>query len=216
MKRVPVSGPVTLCYDVSHWQQDLHLHAHMRLLGAKVCMIKATESLAIQDDMFRKHVAEAKTQGMIVGFYHFNRANRDPIAQARNYEQVIGSLGQNDLGPILDLETFDGLDIPHVRDEALTIIRELHSHFGRTVVLYGGPSKLESLNLPPEVARLCVLWVAHYGPQPSTGPLVPAPFNKWAFWQFTDGKVGFSKGGAFIKCDFSYFWGELTDLKSVG
>lgn len=182
MQRVCAAGPVVTGYDVSHWQQDLTVHAKMSAQGKKFCFIKAEDGV-VQDDMFAKHWAAAKAAGMFVGAYDFFHPSRDPVAQANKFESIVGKLGPGDLGPVIDWETTDGVSAFADMNDGLEFLTTVQALTGRDPIVYGGPYFLQALSLDSRFLTFA-LWVAHYG---VACPLVPAPWKSWTFWQFTDG-----------------------------
>lgn len=53
------------------------------------------------------------------------------------------------------------------------------------------------------------LWVAHYG---CDSPMVPKPWKKWLFWQYSATGDGVKFGAESKGLDMNWFNGDLTDL----
>lgn len=186
MKQVCASSEVVSGYDVSHYQQDLTLHAKMALQGKKFCFIKATEGVIV-DDMYSKHWRAAKAAGMLVGAYNFFHPSQDPVQQANKLDQVIGGptvigkFGPGDLGPVIDWETTDGVPAFTDLNDGLQFLTTIKALTGKDPIIYGGPYFLQALALDQRFVNY-PLWVAHYG---TVCPLVPHPWHIWSFWQYT-------------------------------
>jgi lysozyme len=195
-KHVTVPG-----YDVSHYQANIHIHDTLRMAGKKFCFIKATEGSLFIDHLFREHWMAAKAAGMIVGAYNFFHPKQDPIRQAEKLVSVVGELGRNDLPHVLDWETTDGVPAFADRSEAFQFLTEVEKATNKTPIIYGGPFFLRDLILDPRFARF-PLWISHYG---TKAPLVPPPWDGWAFWQFTDHN----------ELDLNLFNGSLDELKAL-
>lgn len=203
MKHIPV-GPVTTSgYDVSHYQNNYHLHEQMKIAGKKFCIIKSDEGATIIDDRFKAHYAEAKKQGMIVGFYNYFHPAQDAHKQAQHMLKLIGPL-QNDLGGMCDFETMDKQVAGISRERAFEFTSEVEKALNRVGLFYTGPyfwrdtAKGET---DTRFARFKSV-IAHYGVKPSVGPLVPLPWTKLDFWQYTE------TGGI----DLDLFNGSLDEL----
>lgn len=184
MKNVPAHGQVTPGYDVSHYQPNLAIHDQMKAAGKKFCLIKADEGTKIVDSMFKKHYAAAKAAGMKVGFYNFFHPSQDSHMQAKHILGLIGGMN-NDLGAVCDLETADRLGAPIVSGAAFQYLTDIKKAMGQAI-LYGGPYFLRDTAKIDARFKDFPLWVAHYGPAMSKGPLVPEPYTDWTIWQYTE------------------------------
>lgn len=198
MKTVCSVGETVSGYDVSHYQQDLTIHAKMAAQGKKFCMIKAEEGV-VMDDMLAKHHATAKAAGMLLGYYDFFHPSINAIAQANKILSIIGPLGAGDIGFVIDWETTDGAPAFADMNDGLAYLTAIQSACGKAPIIYGGPYFLQALALDSRFLAF-PLWVAHYG---VACPLVPAPWTYWTFWQFS------GSGGL----DQNLFNGSLAQLE---
>lgn len=198
MKIVCPVGETVAGYDVSHYQQDLSLHAKMAAQGKKFCIIKAEEGV-VMDDMLAAHHKAAKAAGMLLGYYDFFHPKINAFAQAQKILAIVGPLQPGDLGFVIDWETTDGVPAFADMKDGYAYLTTIQAACGKVPWVYGGPYFLQALGLD---ARFSVfpLWVAHYG---VACPLVPQPWNYWSMWQYT------GSGGV----DLNKFNGPLTQLE---
>ena len=124
--------------------------------------------------------------------YHFFRASKDPIAQARFFVDTIkrhGLLPGDNLVADFEATAGDGLNdgvVPLVFSaRAREFLREVNSLApGHRVLPYMNPSFARmghSFGMGP-----WYLWVADYGVR---SPQVPVPWDRWTFWQCGDSPV---------------------------
>jgi lysozyme len=203
MNHVP-PGPVTTPgYDVSHYQDDMTIHAKMKAQGKKFCIIKADEGATIVDRLFKAHYAAAKAAGMIVGFYNFFHPAQDPHKQAAHILGLIGPLN-NDLGAICDLESADKVSPKAVGDEAYLFLCDVKKAMGQAT-LYGSPYFLRDQAKVDSRFNAFLIWIAEYGLPAKEGPLLPDGLSKWDFWQVSE------TGGL----DLNVFNGSLDQLEAL-
>ncbi len=181
MQRVCAAGRVLTGYDVSHYEPDLSIHRRRKAAGDVFCFIKCDEGARVVDHLFQVHWREAKAQGMIVAPYNFFHPAQDPIAQAKHLESLVGKLAPEDLGPIIDWETSDGVGVIKDREEGFQFLMHVQGVLKKRAILYGGSSFLNGLSLDSRFLAF-ILWIANYG---VSCPSVPGPFKTWDFWQFS-------------------------------
>ena len=66
----PISSANYEGLDVSNWQGDID-YAQVKAAGIEVVYIKASEGTTYKDPYFERNYANAKANGLKVGFYHF-------------------------------------------------------------------------------------------------------------------------------------------------
>lgn len=90
--------------DISHYQNDKGAidWAKVKKAGYDFVYIKATEALTGKDAYYKKNIAEARNAGLLVGSYHFARAN-DAIKEADFFLSVVGAMQTHDF-LVLDWE----------------------------------------------------------------------------------------------------------------
>ncbi len=176
--------------------------------GWPYAFLKATEGTTFIDPRFNERWAAVKAAGVIRGAYHFFHANKDPIAQAHHYLQVIGKLGVGDLPAALDFEVTDGIGRETQIAQIQTWLDIVEKETGKVPIFYSYVSFIKALSLPQSFTRY-PLWLANYK---VSAPHVPGPWKACTFWQ--DAEDGASPGAG-RHVDTDYFYGNMTDLKKL-
>lgn len=193
--------PGAYCYgiDISHYQPGIEwdslrvmtdsrrfttrskLHAK-DIKPVSFVFIKATEGSAMKDKKFRKHWDNAEKAGIRKGAYHFFRSSKDPVQQAKLFIRTVGNIGQDDLPPVLDIETIHkGCSRETLNSRALTWLKEVEKHYGRKPVVYSSAYFIRDI-LSKEIKEHYPIWVAHYEKD--------TPMHEgWHIWQFSDKAV---------------------------
>lgn len=211
MIKVCATGPVVRGLDVSHYQPKINW-SQVKAGGYEFAFLKATEGLTRRDPLYLQHKAGAKIAGLMVGAYHFFRPNIDPIAQAAHFARTIGPQhSPQDLPPVIDFEVSDGAPGADDVSEASIFCQELQRITGRLPIVYTGPYFFQALGASTKGFEKYPLWIAHYG---TRCPLVPAPWSKWTFHQYSE--KGNIPGVAGDSEDANLFNGTLADLKLLG
>lgn len=181
--------------DISHHNEkvDLPLIAKSQAF----VFLKATEGLSYVDPTFAARWLGLKLSGAKRGAYHFFRADKDPIIQARHFCETVGELEENDLPLVLDMETMDGKRAGAVIIAAQIFLDEIERLSGKTPIIYSGHSFIVELNLPVSFAKY-PLWLARYT---IVTPAAPAPWKDWMFWQYSENK---KINGVSGDCDVNY------------
>lgn len=149
------------------------------ILPVSYVIMKASEGITLKDNKFPKHWKEAEEAGYGRGAYHFFRSSKNPETQARQYIRTVGRLRDRDLPPILDIETIHkGCTKKELNARALTWLKTVEAHYGRTPVVYSNESFIRDM-LSDEIRKHYLLWVAHYREE-------KPELEGWAMWQFTD------------------------------
>lgn len=175
------SGGPLFGVDVSHYQGKIDW-AQKAKDGVMFAFLKASEGNTVSDSMYKQNYDGCKKAGILVGAYHFFRANDDPDRQFQNFKSRIGKVAPGDLPPVLDLETKDGMRPSVIKRRVLRFLELCRAEWGIDPILYASPSYLESLGDLTGFDKY-PLWIAHYG---VSHPRVPSPWVTWTFWQYTD------------------------------
>ena len=191
----------TYCYgiDISHYQDDIQWDSLMVLtdgarrttrskLAAKdikpisFVFIKATEGSTMKDKSFKKHWTAASDRNISRGAYHFFRSSKSGKLQARNFIKTVGALSDEDLPPVLDIETMHaGCSHKTLNDRALDWLKTVSEHYGCTPIVYSSSSFIEEI-LCDEIKDNYPIWVAHYETDRPR-------YTNWKIWQVTDKAV---------------------------
>ena len=122
--------------DVSRHQGSVDFAAVKRA-GHRFAIIKATEGTSYSYvSWYRVHAPKVEAAGLVLGAYHFLRADRDPAGQARYFVQTVGSFRGR--VAVVDVETAANDTEPmigHVRAFAAEFRRLVPGH---PLVVYTG------------------------------------------------------------------------------
>lgn len=168
--------------DCSHWQGRIDW-ARVAADGVVFAMCKATESTQRVDPRWTENRAGARAARLPVGAYHFARPGRVPAAESARHHLRHAHPQPGELAPALDLED-TGLNARDTTRWALEWLSIVEESTGSTPIVYTGPG-FASTHLHPDPAlKRYPLWVAHYTSRAE--PRLPAPWDRWMWWQFTD------------------------------
>ncbi len=150
--------------------------------------IKATEGTSLVDKRFKSHWKKARQANIRRGAYHFFISSKDPETQARLFIKTVGKLTEEDLPPVLDIETIhDGCSNKALNDKALVWLKAVEKHYGRKPIVYSNASFINN-NLSKEIKDNYPIWVAHYKTHRPR-------CDRWHIWQFTDQAIVFGIEG---------------------
>lgn len=185
--------------------------------GVQFAVIKSTEGVGYRDPTFSANWYGAKAAGLVVGSYHFMRADlgNNPKDEADWFLSVVGPvLGEGDF-LCLDVEDFPNRPQPaDLRGWVLTWLDYVFARVGFRPLIYSTTGYLASHNLTggPELAQFGI-WIADWRP-PTTG--FPAPPPDWpvvALWQHSGSG---STPGIVGQVDQDLFNGPVDRLKLYG
>jgi len=166
--------------------------------------VKATEGLLKVDPYFKRNWREAPKAGIICGAYHFFRANKNGLWQARFFLQNV-TIEAGDLPPVADVETLDGTTPEAMRKELQQFLTSIEAHTKVRPVIY------TTLSFYADYLAGYFdnyhLWIAHYDQQ----DLTVGPANWW-FWQHSD-KASISGIGHTV--DFDAFKGDSVAFRQL-
>ena len=202
--------------DVSHYQGSVNW---LQVAGSDVvfCFVKATEGIYVVDPFFRDNWAGSVAAGLQRGAYHFGRPSTKAQTQAQQFFATVGPLGANDLPPVLDIETLDGCSAQAVLQWVLDFTAAADALFGRQTMVYtdngfwqnllpllaSDPAASQSLGARP-------LWLAGY----VADPTVPAPWQAWSYWQYSDGTLNGGTPVPGVAGDVDQNWFQQADPES--
>ena len=209
--------------DVSRFQGSIDWHqvAHS---GIGFAYVKATEGLQqdagheARNAYFQSNWKKIRSVGMLRGAYHFFRADQDAELQADVFLHAIGQPGDTDLPPMLDVETADGTPTAAIILRVHRCLAKIKEECGVTPIVYTYRD-FWTHNLDASFGKLYPLWIAAYGTNAVTHPLVPdrpAPalptgWAKHTLWQYgSNGRVP----GIIPVVDLNVFEATMSDLHS--
>lgn len=207
--------------DISDYQDKPIDWDAVKKQGVDFVIIKATEGDWWKSKLMAMHAANVASVGIAMGFYHFFRMVnphtgkiQDPVEQAQIFWERIKEYYAKDgtmLPPALDFESHDGEPSENDLICAKQFLVELERLSGITPIIYTGPYFFQSMGKTGLTLGFekYMLWNAHYTDQ---DPLIPAPWPKFTFWQFTSDfdLANYPKG-----VDANWFDGNLADLKKI-
>jgi lysozyme len=121
--------------DVSHYQGTIDWNQVAQAGDVGYVFIKASEGSSLQDDKYSYNVSEARRAGVLVGSYHFFRANASLDDQFSNFTSV-AKREQQDLVPIVDVEHTNGVSTSELVDRLHQFMERLTKYYGQKPILY--------------------------------------------------------------------------------
>ena len=187
------SNSATLIYDgidVSNYQKDINWEATAHDPNIKYVYIKATEGATHKQHRYRRNLENARRHyrrnlenarrhGVKVGSYHFMRTSTTIQSQFENFISMVRP-DEQDLIPLLDVETREGWTIKQLQDSVMKFAQLLEEYYGCKPMIYTSSSYFNNY-LGSQFARY-PLFIARYSksePQLYFGA-------KWILWQFSD------------------------------
>lgn len=173
---------VNVVVDLSHHNNVVDL-AKAKDNGLVGVFHKATQGLSFTDPLYQKHKDAATAAGLLWGAYHFGDGS-DGVAQADFFLNKVGTdpdqllvldFEANPAGPSMSLVEARAF-VTHINEVTASFPGFYCGHFYKELVGTGVDTVIGN----------CWLWLAQYGPT----PVVPATWDRWTFWQYTDGASG--------------------------
>jgi lysozyme len=197
--------------DVSKWQGNVNWQ-RVRAADKQFVFARVSDGLHIVDPYFDSNWRQLGQLGVFRGAYQMFDASQDPRAQADLLVQMIGQLEPEDLPPVLNLDL--DLDLPggpstdEVVANALTWLKAVEARLGHAPIVYTAHIFWKQLGNPEGFSDY-PLWVADYE---VSEPLLPAGWQSWNFWQYSEsGQVPGIEGAVSL----DRFNGTLEDLKKL-
>ncbi|HEY1584444.1 MAG TPA: GH25 family lysozyme, partial [Polyangia bacterium] len=144
--------------DVSEFQGTINWPA-VKASGHQFAFIRVSDG-TYQDPKFAANWAGAKAAGVLRGAYQFFRASDDPITIADQFLARMGTLGDGDLPPTLDVEVTDGQSAATIRTRMEQWLAHVEQKTGRIPFIYVSPGFWPNLGSPNESHYR--LWVANW------------------------------------------------------
>ena len=192
--------------DISHWQDPIDFQK-VAADGIVAIIAKATQGATGVDPAYRKFKRAVAKYNFLWGSYHFG-TDADVEAQVDHYLTTARSAAT-------DLVCLDFEENPSGSTMALSqaraFVRLMEQRSGRFPVLYGGGYLKQQLKgKPDEVLAQCPLWISQY----ASKPVLPPGWNKYALWQYTDGRAGPEphEVNGIGPCDRNQFNGTIAQL----
>ena len=165
--------------DVINWKKLMAVDTYGDTVKFRFVIIKATEGLLIEDDMFDENWDDAKDHGYTRGAYHYFLPDRSPKVQATNFITSV-KLEKGDFPPIIDVEELRGKTKADLVKNLKEFIKEIEAHYKVKPILYSNINFIEDFLL--EDFGEYKFWVAHY----YRDEIVVDEKLQWVFWQHSD------------------------------
>lgn len=177
----PSSGDIYEGIDVSGWQGTIN-YSQVKASGIEIVYMKSSEGTSFVDPYFNENYANAKANGLKVGFYHYltARSVEGAVEQARFFVSTISGKTP-DCRLAMDFESFGDLNVEQINQIGLTFVRTVEQLSGKEMVIYSDTSNASNIfygeltNYP--------LWVAQYEVEE---PTPNGNWEEWVGWQYTD------------------------------
>lgn len=205
--KVCAAGPTLDGIDVSAWQETVDW-TKVKNAGIDFAFIRVSDGLGYVDAYFPANWAGAKQAGIVRGAYQFVRFDEDIIAQADLLVAKVGTLGETDLPPVIDVESTDGQSPAVIAQKVGQWIERVEQKTGKRPIIYTGKYFWND-NVGSSAFADDPLWIPQYGP---VCPDLPDPWTTWAFFQTSDkGSVPGVSGN----CDVNLFNGDMAALLAL-
>ena len=190
-------GPdVNSYHPVNDWQA-------LVAAGATFFGAKATEGATYVDKTFTAHRdgfrANCPAFTMAV-WYHFFRADRDPVVQAEHFAKTVGELEPRErLCCDFEGKSYEHVDVRSLRTRGLRMLESFYARLSSLGVIGGARSMIYTSDQHWQVignpawrrASGIDLWVPRYhSPEPKAPDRLPSPWKTWSVLQYTDGNSG--------------------------
>lgn len=165
--------------DVSSYQKDIDWTTTAMDKNIKFVYVKATEGATYRSRHYEYNIQNARRCGIRVGSYHFFRTTVSVESQFQNFTSIVKQEDQ-DLVPLIDVETKKGVTAKQLCDSILAFAKLLEDYYGCRPMIYTGSSFYNSylqgrINGYP-------LFIARYS---KSEPRL-AGGAKWTLWQFSE------------------------------
>jgi lysozyme len=202
--------PINVIVDISHHNGTIDLKKARDEGGLVGVIAKATQGLTFEDPTYTLNRRKAEDAGVLWGAYHFGTGSNG-IHQAEHFLSVVDPDDETLL--VLDFENDpQGPDMP--LEEARAFVTHIEQETGAFPGLYSGHyiKRLLGTNEDPVLAN-CWFWLAQYGPT----AVVPANWDTWTMWQYTDGAMGPEPHSVpgIGRCDRDRFNGGEAQLRKL-
>ena len=123
--------------DLSHYQGEVFWEAVGENTKTAYVYLKATEGGDHIDATYERNIDLAHRHGLKVGSYHFFRPKTPLRRQLENFKTQCLP-GEQDLVPMLDVETTSGLDEQSFADSLLTFLQLMEKVYHQKPLVYTG------------------------------------------------------------------------------
>lgn len=147
--------------------------------------VKATEGASHQDDKYSTNITEARKRGLKVGSYHYFRMTSSARKQFNNFKASVKK-NEQDLIPMIDVETSDGKSHKALCDSLKVFARLLQNYYGKKPMIYAPLSIYNDLLAP--TFNSYHLYIGRYANDGSESFIAPDINGEghYSIWQYTE------------------------------
>ncbi len=187
--------------DVSRYQGNINWRRAALDRHVSYVYIKATENASLVDPRYYENVREARKAKIPVGSYHFYSPNASPMVQLLNLTRAMPNLNNQDLVPMIDVETRGRKNYKEFVENLRLFLQEVENYYGVKPIIYTG-TNFYNKYLAGRFDEYLYM-IARYSDEMPTLNGNP----KFAIWQYSDcGRVA----GIHCHVDLSTFVDTYT------
>ena len=123
--------------DISHYQGEVFWESVGRNRRIAYVYLKATEGGDNIDRRYAENIRYAHRHGLLVGSYHFFRPRTPIHRQLRNFANQC-RLEDQDLIPLIDVETLGKLPVAAFQDSLMQFLQLVEEHYQVKPLVYSG------------------------------------------------------------------------------
>ncbi|MDU7149893.1 MAG: LysM peptidoglycan-binding domain-containing protein [Clostridium sp.] len=165
--------------DISSWQGEVNFN-QVSNSGVQVVYIKATEGDYYLNPRADEYYSGARSNNMLIGFYHFFRPRVDAKTQANYFSSYVKGKSFN-CRLALDIELSDGYGAADISNMCVTFLEEVKRLTGKDVVVYTY-TNFARTSLTSILSKY-PLWIANYDvTTPGDNPI----WNSWVGFQYSE------------------------------
>ncbi|UQA57694.1 glycoside hydrolase family 25 protein [Polyangium aurulentum] len=193
--------------DVSQWQESVDWAA-VKGAGKQFAIARVSVGTT-KDTGFDANWSGMKAAGLVRGAHQVFKPEQDVIAQADLMLSAIGTLGANDLPPVVLLASTGGVTKATLVSKLKQWLGHVEAATGRKPIIQAGKYFWQDNVTSAEFAGY-PLWI------PSWGVDCPnLPDNAWSNWAFHQYSSTGAVAGVAGDVDLNRFNGSLTDLMAL-
>lgn len=205
--------------DVSYHQDIAETPQHInfdlsKLEGAEFVFIRSSIGTT-EDRDFETNRKNAKTSGLLRGYYHFLTWAVDGTEQARGFYNLVKD-DLPEVGLCVDYEPGYKIETPKTAIILLhDFLVELKKLYSGKIIIYTNSFFWKDFGSNDPFYSQFDLWLASYTSQEYAEEKMHefTPWKSWTFLQFTDRLDGLAYGMESKQVDGDYFNGSLDDLR---
>ena len=204
--------------DVSRWQNNISTPQPMNFAkakeaGARFAFIKASQAAWADRDILLNW-QNAKNAGLPRGAYHYMDWTRKATEQAAFFAGLLAQ-DPGELPPVIDFECrANNPGKAKATEELYAFMNTVEQAIGKLTMVYTAPYFWREF-WSGKYANYFAdrpLWIAHYG---VNKPVVPAPWDKWTFWQYSAKGDGLKFGAESLDLDMDYYNGDAEQFAAA-